>query len=74
MQGYNAGLILADALKRANGGDGAALAKAIEATKELPVASGKITFDANHDPVMAALIIDFKEGKPSLKEKIALAK
>ena len=74
MQGYNAGLILADALKRANGGDGVALAKAIETTKELPVASGKITFDANHDPVMAALIIDFKEGKPSLKEKIALNK
>ena len=74
MQGYNAGLILADALKRANGGDGAALAKAIETTKDLPVASGKITFDANHDPVMAALIIDFKDGKPSLKEKIALSK
>ncbi len=72
MQGYNAGLILADSLKRANGGDGTALAKAIEATKDLPVASGKITFDAHHDPVMAALIITFKEGKASLQEKIAL--
>lgn len=72
MQGYNAGLVLADALKRANGGNGEALAKAIEATKDLPVASGKLTFDANHDPVMAALIINFENGKARLKEKIAL--
>ena len=72
MQGYNAGLILADALKRAKGTDGTALAKAIEATKDLPVASGKITYDANHNPVMAALIINFVDGKARLKEKIAL--
>lgn len=72
MQGYNAGLVLADALKRANGGNGEALAKAIEGTKDLPVASGKLTFDANHDPVMAALIINFENGKARLKEKIAL--
>ena len=72
MQGYNAGLILADALKRANSTDGTALAKAIEGTKDLPVASGKITYDANHDPVMGALVITFKDGKATLKEKLAL--
>ncbi|MDO4178751.1 MAG: ABC transporter substrate-binding protein [Phascolarctobacterium sp.] len=73
MQGYNAGLILADAIKRAGeGADGTKIAKAIEETKGLPVASGKLTFDEKHNPVMPALIIDFKDGKPSLKEKIAL--
>ena len=57
MQGYNAGLILADALKRAGTTDGTKLAKAIAETKDLAVASGKLTFDANHNPVMPALII-----------------
>ena len=72
MQGYNAGLVLADALKRSNGATGEALAKAIESTKDLPVASGKMTFDANHDPVMAALIIGFENGRTHLKEKISM--
>lgn len=72
MQGYNAGLVLADALKRSNGAAGEALAKAIASTKDLPVASGKMTFDANHDPVMAALIIGFENGKTRLKEKISM--
>ena len=42
MQGYNAGLILADAIKRAGTTDGTKLAAAIAATKDLSVASGKI--------------------------------
>lgn len=72
MQGYNAGLVLVDALKRAGGTDGTALAKAIAATKDLPVASGKLTFDANHNPIMSALIISLDNGVPTLKEKISL--
>ena len=37
-RGYNAGLVLADALKRAgDGADGTKLAAAIAATKDLPV-------------------------------------
>lgn len=72
MQGYNAGLVLADALKRAGTTDGTALAKAIAETKDLPVASGKLTYDANHNPIMSALIISLDNGTPSLKEKISL--
>lgn len=72
MQGYNAGLVLVDALKRAGSTDGTALAKAIAATKDLPVASGKLTFDANHNPIMSALIISLDNGVPTLKEKISL--
>ncbi len=72
MQGYNAGLILADAIKRAGTADGTKLAQAIAATKDLPVASGKLTFDANHNPVMPALIISLEGGVPNLKEKISL--
>lgn len=72
MQGYNAGLVLIDALKRAGTTDGTKLAKAIAETKDLPIASGKLTFDAEHNPVMPALIISLEGGVPTLKEKISL--
>lgn len=72
MQGYNAGLILADAIKRAGTTDGTKLAKAIAETKDLAVASGKLTFDSNHNPVMPALVIGIDNGTPKLVEKISL--
>lgn len=72
MQGYNAGLVLVDAIKRAGAEDGTKLAQAIAATKDLPVASGKLTFDEFHNPIMSALIISLDGGVPSLKEKISL--
>lgn len=73
MQGYNAGLVLADALKRAgDGADGTKLAVAIAATKDLPVASGKLTYDKDHNPIISAIIIEMKDGVQSFKEKISL--
>ena len=68
MQGYNAGLVLADALKRAgDGADGTKLAAAIAATKDLPVASGKLTYDKDHNPIISAIIIEMKDGVQSFK-------
>ena len=73
MQGYNAGLVLADALKRAgDGADGTKLAAAIAATKDLPVASGNLTYDKDHNPIISAIIIEMKDGVQSFKEKISL--
>ena len=72
MQGYNAGLVVVDSIKRANTTDGTAIAKAMAETKDLPVASGKLTYDQYHNPIMSALIISLDGGVPSLKEKIAL--
>ena len=73
MQGYNAGLVLADALKRAgDGADGTKLEAAIAATKDLPVASGKLTYDKDHNPIISAIIIEMKDGVQSFKEKISL--
>lgn len=71
MQGYNAGLVLVDALKKA-GTEGPKLAKAIAETKDLPVVGGKLTYDANHNPVIPALILSLEGGEANLKEKIAL--
>ena len=72
LQGYNAGLVLFDAMKRANSTDGTKVAKAIAETKDLPIASGKMTFDANHNPIMPACIISLEGGVANLKEKISL--
>ncbi len=72
MQGYNGGLVIVDSIKRAGSTDGVAVAKAMAATKDLPIASGKLTYDANHNPIMSALIIEFKDGVASLREKISL--
>lgn len=72
MQGYNAGLILADSIKRAGTAEGPKVAKAMAETKDLQVAGGKITFDANHDPIMSTLIISLEDGVATLKEKISL--
>ena len=72
MQGYNAGLILVDAMRRAGTEDGTKLAAAIAATKDLPVASGKLTYDENHNPITGAIIIELKDGVQNFKEKISL--
>ena len=72
MQGYNAGLVLADSLKRANSTDGTKLAAAMAATKDLPVASGKLTYDKDHNPITSAFIIEMKDGKQVLKEKLTM--
>lgn len=72
MQGYNAGLILADAIKRAGTTDGTKLAAAIAGTKDLSVASGKLTYDADHNPITSAIIIELKDGVQTFKEKITL--
>lgn len=72
MQGYNAGLVLVDALKRSNNATGEKLAKAMAETKDLPIASGKLTYDAEHNPIMSALILSLEGGTATLKEKISL--
>lgn len=72
MQGYNAGLIVFDAIKRVGTADGSKLAKAIAETKDLPVAGGTMTFDENHNPIIPASILTFENGETMLKEKISL--
>ncbi|MGN1049465.1 MAG: ABC transporter substrate-binding protein [Selenomonadaceae bacterium] len=70
--GYDCGKLLIDALKRASSLDGDAIRQAIEATKDLQVATAKITMDpSNHNPIKEAVIIENKDGKYELKAKIA---
>ena len=71
MMGYNTVVILADAYKRAGSEDGTKIAEAMAKTKELPVAGGKLTYDDKHNPIVPALIIEVKDGKPTFVDKIA---
>ncbi len=68
--GYDAGLLLVDALKRAGSTDSAKLTEALAAVKNLQVSTGIISLDANHNPVKSAVIIEMKDGKQTFKEKV----
>ena len=70
MQGYNAALVLFNAVKTAKTTDGAKLAEAIAKTKDLQVANGKFSYDEKHNPITTALIIELKDGKMTLNKKI----
>lgn len=71
--GYDAALMLIDAIKRAGTTDSDKIRDALEQTKDLKVVSGVITLDAKHNPIKSAVVIEFKDGKQIFKEKIAPA-
>ncbi len=62
--GYDAALILFDAMKRAKSLSGKDLAKAIGETKDFHAVTGTITLDANRDAKKAAVMVQMKGGKP----------
>jgi len=68
--GYDAGLMVVDAIKRANSTDPVKIKDALAQTKGLKGVSGTITLDANHDPVKSAVIIEMKDGKQTFKEMV----
>ncbi len=68
--GYDAGLMIADAIKRANSTEGVKIAEALSKTKDLKVSTGILTIDANHNPVKSAVVIEMKDGKQTFKTKV----
>lgn len=68
--GYDAGMMLVDAVKRAGSDDPEKIRQALEETKELQVGTGIITIDANHDPIKSAVVLEMKDGEKIFKEKI----
>jgi len=61
--GYDAYLLLIDAIERAGSVDGEAITKALKATDGLVVARGAIRFDENNNAVLGCPVICFKGGK-----------
>ena len=68
--GYDSGLLLIDAIKRANSTEPVKIKEALEQTKNLQVSTGIITIDSNHNPVKSAVVIEMKDGKQTFKEKV----
>ena len=68
--GYDSGIMIIDAIKRAGSDDPAKIREAPEQTKNLQVSTGILTLDANHNPVKSAVVIEMKDGKQMFKEKI----
>jgi len=68
--GYDSIKLLADAIKRAGSSDGAKIKDALAQTKDLQLISGKITFDAMHNPIKTATVLGFQDGKQMFKAKV----
>ncbi len=69
--GYDTVYLLADAVKRANGTDSAAVKKALEETKDFNGITGSITFSADaHVPQKGVTIISVQGGKFTLGAEV----
>lgn len=61
--GYDATLVLADAMNRAPSLEAKAIRDAIAATKNFPAVTGKISMDENRNPVKSAAVLKIAGGK-----------
>lgn len=68
--GYDTVYFLADAIKRAGSSDSSKIQKALAETDGLELVSGKVKLDQNHDPIKAAVILEYKNGEQQFKTKI----
>lgn len=68
--GYDAVKLVADAITRADSTDPTKLKDALAATKDLQLATGKITMNETHDPVKAAVVLKFVAGVQTFEAKV----
>jgi len=69
--GYDAAMVLADAIKRAGSTDSAKVRDALAATRDFMGATGTTTLDEKRDASKAAVIITVKDGKFQFVESVA---
>jgi branched-chain amino acid transport system substrate-binding protein len=70
LQGYNAGIVLFNAMTQAKSTEGPKVAEALAKTKDIQVANGKFSYDDKHNPITTALILELKDGNQTLVKKI----
>lgn len=68
--GYEAALIAVKALEKAGTTDKKVVRDSMAATKDVPGITGKISLDANRNPIKAVTIIEMKDGKQTFLDKI----
>ncbi|HYP98801.1 MAG TPA: ABC transporter substrate-binding protein [Polyangiaceae bacterium] len=69
--GYEAALVLIDAIKRAGKNDPSAIRDAIATTKDFEGVTGKITIDAQRNPEKSAVVLKVDGGKAKFETSIA---
>lgn len=68
--GYDAALVLFDAMERAPSLDGKALRDAIAATKDFTGVTGTFSIDENRNAQKSAVIVEYKGGKQTMAARI----
>ena len=68
--GYDAALVLFDAMERAPSLDGKALRDAIAATKNFTGVTGTFSIDENRNAQKSAVIVEYKGGKQTMNARI----
>lgn len=66
--GYDAALVLLDAIQRAGSTEGPKIRDALAATKDVPVLTGKVTIDENRNAKKGIVVVGIKDAKQFLKE------
>jgi branched-chain amino acid transport system substrate-binding protein len=69
--GYDAVMVLADAIRRAGSAEGAKIRHALATTKDFPGVTGRITIDAQRNASKSAVIFTVKNGKFVYVESVA---
>ncbi|MEO7038119.1 MAG: ABC transporter substrate-binding protein [Polyangiaceae bacterium] len=69
--GYEAAEVLVDAIGRAGKLDGTAIRDAIASTKDFEGVTGKITMDAERNPLKSAVVLKVEGGKAKFETSIA---
>jgi len=67
---YDTVYFLADAIKRAGSSDPKKIQKALAETDGLELVSGKVKLDQHHDPIKAAVILEYVNGQQQYKTKV----
>ena len=67
---YDSALLVARAVKDAGSEDPAKISEAMAKINGFNGVSGSVTFDAQHNPVKSAVILEYVDGKQALKTKI----
>lgn len=68
--GYDAAMILFDAIKRANSTERAKIRNALAETKDFKGVTGNITMDKERNPIKPCIIVEIKNGEFKYKETI----
>ena len=66
--GYEAAMMLVDAIKRADSSDPEAIRQALAETENFKALSATITLDENRNPMKSLFIVELKNGEPSVRE------